>query len=198
MIISLIFFMAAARAFPEEESSPDVNQVELMIKAGYFMNKRESTRLIKYAADLDISNRTMLYQRNSKGKETVPAIFFNMILPGTGSFLIGDTSSGIILSLGTAVMAGITATSYFTLSSDKSLSVLYIAGGILSIFYVYGIISPMIYIGEWNYQLKKGLGLSALESRDQAQFYADSYFRKMDPGMKDRSLFRMNVLHFTF
>jgi hypothetical protein len=187
----------SAPAQAEEVSGPDVNQVELMVRSGYFLNKKENVRLRKYASDLDLTNKVILFRKYQKNGTVILGSLCNLILPGTGSFLIGDYTSGAIISIGIPVCAGFAGLVILT-SPKSTMTVLIGAGVCAGTLYLYGFFSPFIYMAGWNSKLKQGLGLAFYEYQTREEYYAHQYFKNLNPCLADNSLIQMNILNYTF
>jgi hypothetical protein len=91
-----------------------------------------------------------LYSNSSRDTtDKVVGVGFNLLIPGLGCFIIGDTTGGLWSLLGvglSAVSLGLT-TSAYVLTGDWEYLAYSITSGLLLLFFeVYNIVRPIVYV----------------------------------------------------
>lgn len=117
--------------------------------------KTDKQALIDLSKNVDLAGRVMIYDSN---KSVSPAIgcLLNMVPGGWGSFIMGDTISGVIYLVGDVLGLGMFYLGRYP--GTQNLTPLGITGMSLVItVQISSYISPWFYSAQWNQHLKEAL-----------------------------------------
>lgn len=179
-IFAILIAMSSVNLFAQKsQESDDFLKVNVLLKNGLFKNENEISSL---AANLSSSEKVFLYLENKKSP-TLPFCLNLFLGYGIGSFVQGDTKSGVISLSGNLLgiilmLTGYTISSpiltqynvavangtgdsfYWEANSGKILTGggLILAGSLIFFgFQIYSWIRPFKYANNYNFTLRKCL-----------------------------------------
>lgn len=101
-----------------------------------------------FSSELTGPGSLTLYSNSSRDTtDKVVGVGFNLLIPGLGCFIIGDTTGGVTSLLGVSLSAlTFSLTLAFYDGSALDLATLITSGITLTLFEVYNIVRPIVYV----------------------------------------------------
>jgi len=140
-------------------SNNDLDKLQVMINNNEFLKNSNIPEMMDYSGEIPYDFRDAIYQKHRKG-DFWP-IFGNIFIPSLGSFCQGDFTGGLISGF------GVYGSAFMSSKSNSSTW-----GTLAGAFYIYGIIEPALFAGNWNSKLKSSLLLSQLQFRQDNSLYS--------------------------
>lgn len=158
-----------------------VIESEIVLKR--FLETNENLRMRSVSALLSAGEREGFYHKYRKDDGLIAGSFLlNIVCPGAGNLLIGDTENGLPLMVpsligGSVLVFGLANNGSGANGNTPSTQVNELAilgGAVLLVCEVLGMMSLLDYANGWNGALKKGLNL-ALIPESTGRFYASGF-----------------------
>jgi hypothetical protein len=182
-------FTVLASGTPAHSQEKENAYAETIILSGDFLKEEGMTQLIRSTDSLSYVNKQSLYYKYEKNPWLYSGM--NILVPGLGSWMMGDTFGALLTEIGTAAILTTAVIAGLAGSFHRGLGALIVLAGGMTVEIGVGAIIPFIYAGNYNSKLKLGLGIIAYERTREPDFAMNT--KPIPSGM-----FELDILSFRF